>query len=141
MKDLIKKQYFNCGNMFEILFEEPVPLPVMAALAAIFAILHFSSPRCACTVVNSTTVIDVGTTKIIPRLGARWVLLLVSLLLVIVVRLLSSSPSYGGTATEKGLFFNFSWVLLSVFNVFVLYMAVKQQTFRKSLFLYYFIEC
>ncbi|KAK9002467.1 hypothetical protein V6N11_025145 [Hibiscus sabdariffa] len=116
-------------RVFQILFEEPVPLPVMAALFAVLAVLRLSSPRCAFVVVNSVTNVDVGTAKM-PHPGARCALLLTALILVMIVHCRSSSPSSGTTAAavEKGPCLDLSWILLSVINLVLLYLALKQRS-------------
>ncbi|KAK8635454.1 hypothetical protein V6N13_004191 [Hibiscus sabdariffa] len=122
--------------MFQILFEEPVPLPVMAALFAVLTVLRLSSPRCACVVVNSVTNVDIGTAKM-PQPGARCALLLTALILVMIVHCRSLSPSSGtAAAVEKGPCLDLSWILLSVFNLVLLYLALKQRSVRISLFFY-----
>ncbi|XVE98916.1 hypothetical protein REPUB_Repub03eG0149800 [Reevesia pubescens] len=113
--------------MFEMLFyEEPVAFPVMATLVAILTLLRFSS-GCVCAVVN----LSVETAK--TQVGAGWPLLLASLLLVIALHCSSSSA----TAMEKPLCWDYSWVLLFLFTLLLLYMALKQHSFRQSLFFYY----
>ncbi|XWS52316.1 hypothetical protein CRYUN_Cryun11dG0057600 [Craigia yunnanensis] len=130
---VVRVSYVNKGSklwsIFEMFYEEPVPLPVMATLAAIFTVMRFSS-RCACAVVYSAVAVE--TTKV-PQLGVGLALLLASLLLVIAVHWLSLSTS-SVIAMEKGLSSDYSWVLLFLFNLFLFYMALKQHTFRQSLF-------
>ncbi|XVE79933.1 hypothetical protein DITRI_Ditri14bG0097100 [Diplodiscus trichospermus] len=132
---VVRVGYLNKGSKlwstFEMFYEEPVPLPVMATLAAIFTVMRFSS-RCSCAVVDSTAAFE---TIKLPQLGVEGALLLISLFLVIAVHWLSLSTS-STTAMEKGLCWDYSWVLLSLLDLFLLYMALKQRSFRQSLFLY-----